>query len=36
MVGDGPKQRWYRVMAEVYSAMGMNGKAQECINRAKG
>jgi tetratricopeptide (TPR) repeat protein len=35
MVGDGPKAKWYRLMAEVYSSLGMQSKAKECQLRSK-
>ena len=35
MVGDGPKAKWYRLMAEVYGTLGMQSKAKECQLRAK-
>jgi len=35
MAGDGPKNNWYKLMAETYTALGMNAKAQECLTRSK-
>lgn len=35
MSGDGPKNNWYKLMAETYTALGMQAKAQECLTRSK-
>lgn len=35
MAGEGPKEDWYKLMAETYTALGMKAKAQEYLNRSK-